>query len=216
MASLISSATLVERVIHDGLPDAISAKLAVMATLRVLGESLTEDEARALTAALASDLADIVTRSEYETDFDSAEFYERARRRMNVAPVAAREGVDIVMRSLGDMLDDTLRVRLARALPHPVGERLFRSSFGEPPPHPAPIRAASHATLASGKPGSRHPLSEAAPKAAQTHSVALSEEPHRDTKLSSSEGLTQERLDDSLAKGRPPAAQRSIANARDK
>lgn len=37
----------------------------------------------------------------------------------------------------------------------------------------------------------------------QSESVAKSENPHADTKLSSSHGLTQEREHDTLAEGRP-------------
>ncbi|HLM72216.1 MAG TPA: hypothetical protein VK459_05985 [Polyangiaceae bacterium] len=51
--------------------------------------------------------------------------------------------------------------------------------------------------------GSGHPLSEARFEPAHTHSVARSDNPHEDTKLSSSRGLTQERLEDTLAEGKP-------------
>jgi hypothetical protein len=58
-------------------------------------------------------------------------------------------------------------------------------------------------TLSEGKPGSRHPLSEARLDRAQSNSVARADEPHADTKLSSARGLTQERLHETLAVGRP-------------
>lgn len=59
-------------------------------------------------------------------------------------------------------------------------------------------------TLADGKPGSRHPLSEANPSHGQSHSVAESANPHADTKLSSSKGTTQEREKEDLAEGKSP------------
>jgi hypothetical protein len=58
-------------------------------------------------------------------------------------------------------------------------------------------------TLATGRPGSRHPVSEAHEDRAHTESIARSDDPHGDTKLSSSRGLTQERLRETLAEGRP-------------
>jgi hypothetical protein len=58
-------------------------------------------------------------------------------------------------------------------------------------------------TLASGRPGSRHPISDARPNRAHAHSVARSDNPHGDTKLSSSHGFTQERENETLADGRP-------------
>lgn len=56
--------------------------------------------------------------------------------------------------------------------------------------------------LSEARPGSRHPVSEAAPKDAQQHSVA-EDNPHGDTKLSSTDGLTQEREHETLAEGEP-------------
>jgi hypothetical protein len=49
-------------------------------------------------------------------------------------------------------------------------------------------------------------VSDAPLAGAHAHSVARSENPHADTKLSSSPGLTQERLGDSLAEARPGPA----------
>jgi hypothetical protein len=56
-------------------------------------------------------------------------------------------------------------------------------------------------TLAEGRPGSRHPLSEARSDRSQSESVVATENPHADTKLSSAHGLTQEREGESLATG---------------
>jgi hypothetical protein len=50
-----------------------------------------------------------------------------------------------------------------------------------------------------------HPLSEAAPTAGQTHSVARNPSPHEETKLSAAKGLTQERLYETLGSGRAPS-----------
>ncbi|HEU0031722.1 MAG TPA: hypothetical protein VFQ53_13885 [Kofleriaceae bacterium] len=70
-------------------------------------------------------------------------------------------------------------------------------------PAPALDRAAARAqTLATARPGSRHPISETPPPPAQTGSVA-DPNPHDATKLSSTSGTTQERRHESLADADP-------------
>ena len=71
------------------------------------------------------------------------------------------------------------------------------------PRHAAP--AAHRDTLAAGRPGSRHPVSEAPASRAQTGSVAGEANPHGATKLSSTPGSTQERRHETLAEGHPGA-----------
>lgn len=58
------------------------------------------------------------------------------------------------------------------------------------------------ATLATGRPGSRHPISESRPAGGQTGSVAEAN-PHGGVKLSSSPGMTQERRHETVADGQP-------------
>ncbi|HVK68207.1 MAG TPA: DUF2267 domain-containing protein, partial [Polyangium sp.] len=58
-------------------------------------------------------------------------------------------------------------------------------------------------TLATGRAGSQTPLSEARPERAHGESVVRAENPHGETKLSSSRGLTQEREQETLAEGEP-------------
>lgn len=80
---------------------------------------------------------------------------------------------------------------------------LLAPAAPEAPPRAAP--GAHRETLAAGRPGSRHPVSEARPPGTQTGSVAA-ENPHAATKLSSTTGSTQERRHETLAEGRPGAA----------
>ncbi len=194
---------LLERLARRGLPDRETAKRALRATLAVLGERLVDDEAAALAELLPAELAPAVDNVEYDADFGSADLYERVGRRELTAAGAAKEHAEMVLGALGDFLDDDLRTRLARALPRQVGEVLLgRPAWDEPPPHGMPARAETVTTLAMGRIGSRHPLSEATAPAGQTHSVACNPSPHDDTKLSTSSGLTQERLHESLADSR--------------
>ena len=81
---------------------------------------------------------------------------------------------------------------------------LFRSPpSSEPPPEHPVAKKERHHTLATGKPGAEHPLNESRPHAAQAHSVVREKNPHADTELSSASGMTQERLDESLATVQP-------------
>ncbi|MBX3231426.1 MAG: hypothetical protein KIT84_10810 [Labilithrix sp.] len=69
-------------------------------------------------------------------------------------------------------------------------------------------------TLATGRPGSRHPISEARHAGAHAESVVRSDNPHGDMKLSSARGTTQEREHEDLAEGKP-GADRNLADATD-
>ena len=194
---------LLESLARRGLPDRETAKRAVRATLAVLGERLVDDEAAALAAVLPAELAQAVDNVEYDADFGSADLYERVARRELTAAGAAKEHAEMILGALGEFLDDDLRARLARALPRQVGDVLLgRPPWDEPPPHGMPGRAEAATTLAMGRTGSRHPLCDATAPACQTHSVACNPSPHDDTKLSTSRGLTQERLHESLADSR--------------
>lgn len=200
------------------MPGAEAARTAsvVRATLAVLGERLTSDEARALAGALGEDLGGVVARSTYAGDFDADELYERVRRRERVSPSLAREHVHVVVREVAARMGDAERRRIVRALPEELAV-LF-----EPPPGHAPLPPygdAQHApvvhSLATGRPGSTTPLSESRPFEGHAQSVARSDDPHGATKLSSARGTTQERHDATLASGKPPAPDRSVAEADD-
>jgi uncharacterized protein (DUF2267 family) len=189
----------------------------VRATLVVISERLTADECAALRGALCPSLAGALRDAIYDTDFDGAELYERVRRRADSSMSAgvARERVQVVLQALGELLDLEHRDRLARALPSGVREHLAPRKFGEPPPHELPRRAPPLSTLATGRPGSRHPLSESAPDQAHAESVVLADNPHADTKLSSAGGLTQERFRESLSTARRAGPAHPISEATD-
>jgi uncharacterized protein (DUF2267 family) len=209
-----SSAAFVSMVMAAGIPERHLAERVVRATVAVLGERLTVEEAGALRPTLPGELGRILERSEYDSDFAAADFYERVRRRARITPGIARESVDVVLHAIGDTLEADASRRLARALPADLGRQLVPREVGDPPPHAAAPRGRL-TTLASGRPGSRHPLSEAAPASGQTHSVAANPNPHAETKLSTSRGLTQERRRRTLAVGHPPEPERPIADTTD-
>ena len=72
----------------------------------------------------------------------------------------------------------------------------------EPPPRQA--LDPRHDTLADGRPGSQHPLSDGPGRGAQHGSIA-DDNPHAATKLSSTPGSSQERRRETLSEGHPGA-----------
>lgn len=200
----ISMQTLVDHIRDGGLADSSAARKMVGATLAVLANRLTDDEASALASRFSPELARIIEEEDYDADFDAAELYERVRDRTGTPPGLAREHTDIVLRALGDVLDEPMLARLARVLPEPIVRGLQGPERVEVPPHGAGAKPRHTRTIATGRPGSSHPISESAPPSGHTHSVALSDNPHAETKLSSARGLTQERFDETIATGRPP------------
>jgi len=210
MPSRVALQTLVEHVRQGGIPDWCAARKALGATLGTLGTRLTDDEASALASRLPPELARVVEEEDYDHDFDAEELYERVCRRTGAPPGLAREQTDIVLRAMGEVLDASILSRLTRVLPEPCTRNFRARPSGAPEPHAARSSSAPKTTLAAGRPGSSHPLSEGAPPGAHSQSVAMSDDPHAETKLSSSRGLTQERLDETLATGRPPKPPRTL------
>ncbi|MDB4937733.1 MAG: hypothetical protein JWP87_4705 [Labilithrix sp.] len=203
MTARITMQTLLGALAERGLDEKPSALRALRATLAVVGEHLVADEAKALAEAMPEELAGLIE-DQYDSDFSEHELFDRIGRRERARPSRAREEAEIVLAVLGECLSDDRRRRIARGLPGLAGE-LMRGEreLGEPPPH----REASHApeptTLASSRPGSMHPVSESAPPSGHAESVARNPSPHADTKLSGAKGLTQERLEETLATGKP-------------
>lgn len=208
--SRVSMQALVEHVQAGGISDWAVARKALGATLAVLGSRLTDDEAGKLASRLAPELARIVEQEDYDADFDAAELYERVRQRSGAPPGLAREQTDVVLRALGELLGATELGRLARVLPEPIVRALRGPEEVEAPPHRSGAPPRRRTTLAEGRPGSSHPIAESAPPSGHQHSVALEDNPHAETKLSSSRGLTQERFEDTLATGSPPKPPRSL------
>ncbi|HVK85599.1 MAG TPA: DUF2267 domain-containing protein [Kofleriaceae bacterium] len=111
----------------------------------------------------------------------------------------AHELIASVCRVLAEELSteaiDRIRVEvpasLAQLLSPPGGEVVGRTPS-----------AAGYESLASGHPGSRHPIADTPGSRAQADSVADAGG-HEDTKLSTAPGTTQERAHTTLAEGRP-------------
>lgn len=198
---------IVERVRdRGGFEDEAEAARAIAATLATLRQRLVDDEAEAVARALPDVFAEILRRGAYEGDFDADELIRRVQAREAVPRAFAREHAQVVCQALADAMRGDALDRLLKHLPAELAELFAPRPQSTPPAAPERHDATppgSGATLATGRPGSKRPLSEARPDRAHPGSVARSDAPHADTKLSSAGGLTQERLGETLATGKP-------------
>lgn len=111
----------------------------------------------------------------------------------------ARELIASVCRVVAEALSTDAVIALRAAVPASFAALLVAPTPGlvtrPPESHHNP-------TLATGRPGSAHPISEAGPRTGQVGSVS-EDNPHGETKLSSSPGMTQERRHETFAEGHP-------------
>jgi uncharacterized protein (DUF2267 family) len=197
-----------------GLGTSKEAGPVLDATLSALGERLHEQDRRAIAKVLPARFARPLLSGQWPGEFELEELYRRVARAEGVNLGFALEHVQTTCRALGEALPDEVRGMLARALP-PSFAALLQPFVADvtPPGHPV-AHGALHHSLATGRPGSAHPIAEALPPIAHSHSVVQEDNPHADAKVSSSSGLTQERLDESLAKARPDPHRR-ISESKD-
>lgn len=121
----------------------------------------------------------------------------------------ARELVASVCRVLAEELSTDALIALRAGVPPSLAELLATPAHGLVTRPPDPRR---NATLATGRPGSCHPISESHPIGHHAGSVA-EVNPHGGAKLSSSPGMTQERRHETFAEGQP-GYDRSLAGLR--
>lgn len=157
---------LLEEIADEGFEDRRHAERAVCATVAVLAQRLTHDEARSLVRLLPEDLqAKLEPRPRRSgRTADAAELVERVGTREKISSGRAREEMQIVCGALGRRLSDDERRAIVRRLPPEIAVDF------EPPLHDASLTAPPHPgradTLATGRMGSQRPLSEATPKRA--------------------------------------------------
>jgi uncharacterized protein (DUF2267 family) len=180
-----------------------AAICALHATLEGVGGGLKEDERRAVAASLPADCARVLLAARATGCRGPRDLFLEISLREKVTLARAVEHAEIVCRALGEVLSPTSHDRLRHALPEIA--KLFEPHVeGSAPARPRRSPADAPNDLAEGRPGGGRPLSSANPaELAHRHSIARSDDPHAETKLSSACGLTQEREDRSLATGRP-------------
>ena len=178
---------------HAGVPDD-TAERAMRAVLAGFGGYLPMSGRRLLADELPHELADTIEAG----DSLAIPVEERVLAR-GASAGQAHELVTAVCRVLAEELSEEALHALRAALPLELGAQLVPPELeaGSPPAEPR-----RRPTLAGGRPGSEHPVSESAPPGAQHESVE-NPNPHATTKLSSAEGITQERLHETIAEGEP-------------
>lgn len=184
-----------------GLSEVEEAGRTVGAVLEVLGERLRWPALQALAEDLPAPWAERLLVGAHGQDFELADLHARVAARLAVPLGQAVERTGVVCEALAEALPPGTSHRLREALPESMGALLTPRDAEErfEYVHLDPSRR----TLAEGRPGSGHPVSEVRPERAHSHSVLRADNPHGDTKLSSATGLTQEREHETLATGRP-------------
>ncbi|MDI3290009.1 DUF2267 domain-containing protein [Polyangium sp. 15x6] len=192
---------------RGGLGETSLARTLSEAVLRAFAETLVPDEARALAHALPEPLAAVLLDGPHLGNLSEDALYRRVADREGTLLGFAIEHTRLVLGILGEKLPETTRLRLRRHLTPELGELLAPREPLPPPPvrlrRPPEPELGKGNTLATGRPGSQKPLSEARPERAHAESVVRTENPHGETKLSSSRGLTQVREHETLAEGEP-------------
>jgi uncharacterized protein (DUF2267 family) len=191
--------TIITRVGQLGpFADEAAAERALVATAQALTRFLTADEREQFSHALPSELRHIVPVTEGWATAKAGEFYLWAAIAEGVTVKQAVEHVQIACRALGECLPHDVVARLENL---PAIGFLFSAASREPSADLVPARPLEH-DLAEGHDGGRRPLADANPALlAHRHSVARNADPHSDTRLSSSRGLSQERENETLADG---------------
>lgn len=191
---------------HAGV-SADRAERAARAVLAGIGACLSAPCRQLVASELPAELAaDVLAGKERGIPID-----ERVRE-PGTAPGEARELMASVARVLAEELSAEALLAVRGRAPSVFAALLEPPARGAPPPARAAATGDRRATLAAGRPGSRHPVSEARARREQRGSIGA-ENPHADTKLSSAAGSTQERRRRTLAEGRP-GSDRPIAGSR--
>lgn len=200
--------------------DEDAARRAWRATLHALRGGLTEDEADWLAIDLGPELAAPLVGAVQPVELTPEVLYRAVARLAGQRQSVAREQAQVVCRAMAELLSSSTIGRLRRSVPRLAALFTVPEAPATPSgPHPLRIEPGADHTLAGGRPGGDHPLYDArrTPDAetrgasafrGHAHSVAVSDDPHGDSKLSSSHGLSQERQKTSLANARHPVPQR--------
>jgi uncharacterized protein (DUF2267 family) len=178
--------------------DPQAAGKVVTITLEAIGRALEPEALDPVTGVLPEPLAEPIQRgagSKQGVGGFLADVAAHEQRGLGFA----KEHAQVVLESLASTVEPRVRALLERRLPAEIAAWLVPH---EPPEaRPSSSGPRSGKTLATGHPGSEHPLSEARPDLRHANSPAATPDPHADTRLSSTPGDSTDR--ETLATGRP-------------
>lgn len=198
--------------VRTGLGSRAMVETAVRAVTEALGALIDHAHREEIAAHFPAAIAQMLRGAPSDPDADASAFLRRVAGVEHLPAGFAVEHATAILETIGGALHPSARRLLASRLPEEMRDWIEPRRVTAPPhaeraPQPAPSE-----TLAEGHPGSRHPLSEAAPHGAQSESVASRADPHADSRLSSAHGMTQEREHEDLAEGHP-GPRRSLSGA---
>lgn len=181
-----------------------SASATVKTVLEEIGPWIPDFDLNQM-RGLPEEAVDALRSAQHEADdLDPVAVADAVRDRIAISENQAVELVPSVCRVLDEALDDEGRRHFRRNLPDDLVE-----SFARARPYVKSRMSGTGHTLADGEAGSRRPVSQAS--VAEHDSVAASDDPKGNTKLSGAKGLSQERTGRTLADGKPGST-RSIAD----
>ncbi len=189
--------------LHAAL-DAGRGRVVAEGVLEEVGGALLDEDRPEMARLLPEWLGSVVARGAFRGDIGADGLYRRVAARFGVDVGRAVEVTKLACAAVAHGVDEDLVAALRRHLPASIGELFVDRPHEADRPLPEhrerPLPGGEGRTLATGKAGSHHPVSESAP--GHRDSVARSSDPHGDSKLSSSRGLLQERNRETLATGR--------------
>jgi hypothetical protein len=177
---------LVEEVMwRGGIRDRSVAEATVAAVLDAVAQQLGAPDRSFLAEQLSAPMAAAVQRPTPSAALKPSDLYAQLATSGQISVGLAIEHARAACSALAEFVDGEARSLLARRLSPPWAALFAPAQFAAETDTPAGIVPGHGNTLATGRPGSRSPLAEAAPRSAQSDSVVTAENPHGDTKLSS-------------------------------
>ena len=206
---MIDHGALVDEVIwRSGIHDRSRADAAIAAALDAVAQQLGAGDREFIAAQLPLPLAAAVQRPSPSAALRPSDLYAQLATSGEISLGLAVEHAKAACSALGEFLDAEARSLLARRLP-PSWAALFEPiTFAIEADVPAGTLPGHGHTLATGRPGSRRALADAAPPDAQSDSVVTADNPHGDRKLSSArEPIETTRLSTARSGAEYPIAQ---------
>jgi hypothetical protein len=200
--------------------DRYRAEQVINATIKVLAAGLDEHGRKILVDRLDGQEREVAKQSTGgRIEITPEVLYQSIAQQEDVERGFAKEHVQATCTALAELLDPADRAQLKARLGERIGallipRRELRGPIAQPSGHHHSDPEGRGRTLAAGRPGSRHPLSEAKHSGAHTHSVARSQNPRRDTKVSSTSGSSARREKRTLAEGKP-GSERPLSETKD-
>lgn len=187
----------------SGLQEPSEVSLLLEVTTRALAACLSQPDRQQWAATLPRSLRELLLATPFVAVQRAADVYAAVARAEGVNAKFGVEHAQAAVLALASDLPEDTASTLARHLPTELGELLLRQ-----PSSGRKAESASHVGharpvggISTAAPGSTHPVSEAAPKGAQSGSVGAWDSARMDHSLGSGHGPAEPA--DTLAEGRP-------------